>query len=385
VAEDMKNLPFGEAEPGATGLELLLSLALKLGCDSGLPLTTTLARVTSDPVRVLGDALGSLASSAGRLVEGGVADVCLFDPDATWTVTPDQLCSQGKHTPFAFEATGMALPGRVRATLVAGTVAYEAPPAADARALAGAAGAWRVARAGAARAARHAGRAAALSVAGPRRPPCPHALVVGQAAAPAGHRLQVQGHAAAGRQAAGGQPCVVAGHHGRACRVPRGALRLQGRGAALAAGGPAGDGAGTLYIERERKRDALRVVHQMRRRAAAGDTVAVFPEGTTGPATRCCPSTPTCCRPPSPPARRCSRWRCALPTASRPSARRCSSATPRWRRACGAGHAPTAWWPMCTCCRRRAARHADRRALAETLRIDITAALADIDRLHPTA
>ena len=126
VAEDMKNLPFGEAEPGATGLELLLSLALRWGADAGLPLAKTLARVTHEPVRVLGDAVGSLASSAGRLVEGGVADVCLFDAAAEWRVTPDQLASQGKHTPFAFAATGMALPGRVRATLVAGTVAYEA-------------------------------------------------------------------------------------------------------------------------------------------------------------------------------------------------------------------------------------------------------------------
>jgi dihydroorotase len=58
---------------------------------------------------------------------GGVADVCLFDPDAQWAVGPDQLASQGKHTPFAFASTGMALPGRVRATLVAGTIAYEAP------------------------------------------------------------------------------------------------------------------------------------------------------------------------------------------------------------------------------------------------------------------
>src|SRR6185369_13264933 len=70
VDEDMKNLPFGEAEPGASGLELLLSLALRWGGDSGLPLAQALARVTHDPVRVLGDALGSLASSAGRLVEG---------------------------------------------------------------------------------------------------------------------------------------------------------------------------------------------------------------------------------------------------------------------------------------------------------------------------
>jgi len=126
VDEDAKNLPFGEAEPGATGLELLLSLALKWGTDAGQPLARTLARVTSDPVRVLGEALGSLASSAGRLVEGGVADVCVFDPEATWSVAPADLKSQGKHTPFAFASTGMALPGRVRATLVAGTVAYEA-------------------------------------------------------------------------------------------------------------------------------------------------------------------------------------------------------------------------------------------------------------------
>jgi dihydroorotase len=126
VDEDAKNLPFGEAEPGATGLELLLSLALKWGSDSGLSLATTLARVTSDPVRVLGESLGSLSSSAGQLVAGGVADLCIFDPDTTWRVTPQDLASQGKHTPFAFEATGFALPGRVRATLVAGTVAYEA-------------------------------------------------------------------------------------------------------------------------------------------------------------------------------------------------------------------------------------------------------------------
>jgi dihydroorotase len=125
VAEDMKNLPFGEAEPGATGLELLLGLALRWGADHGLPLPQTLARVTSEPVRVLGDSLGSLASSAGRLVEGGVADVCIFDPAADWAVAPEQLHSQGKHTPFSFAATGMLLPGRVRATLVAGGFAFE--------------------------------------------------------------------------------------------------------------------------------------------------------------------------------------------------------------------------------------------------------------------
>jgi 1-acyl-sn-glycerol-3-phosphate acyltransferase len=41
-------------------------------------------------------------------------------------------------------------------------------------------------------------------------------------------------------------------------------------------------GAGTLFIERERKRDALRVVHAVAEALSAGQTVAVFPEGTTG-------------------------------------------------------------------------------------------------------
>ncbi len=40
---------------------------------------------------------------------------------------------------------------------------------------------------------------------------------------------------------------------------------------------------GTLFIERERKRDALRVVHQMAESLRQGDTLAIFPEGTTGP------------------------------------------------------------------------------------------------------
>jgi 1-acyl-sn-glycerol-3-phosphate acyltransferase len=41
-------------------------------------------------------------------------------------------------------------------------------------------------------------------------------------------------------------------------------------------------GAGTLFIERERKRDALRVLHQVAAALESGQTVAVFPEGTTG-------------------------------------------------------------------------------------------------------
>ena len=123
VDADAKNLPFAEAEPGASGLELLLSLALRWGADEGLTLAQSLSTVTRAPVGVLGDALGSLAASAGRLVDGGVADVCVFDARAHWIVQADALRSQGKHTPFA----GYELPGRVRCTLVGGAVAFDDP------------------------------------------------------------------------------------------------------------------------------------------------------------------------------------------------------------------------------------------------------------------
>ncbi|PND37824.1 dihydroorotase [Paucibacter aquatile] len=129
VAPDEKNVPFAEATPGATGLELLLSLALRWGQDSGLTLVQSLGVVTAAPVRVLGSTLGSLGASAGRLVEGGVADVCVFDPAASWAVTPERLSSQGKHTPFAYEISGFELPAQVRYTVVAGHMAFEAAAA----------------------------------------------------------------------------------------------------------------------------------------------------------------------------------------------------------------------------------------------------------------
>jgi dihydroorotase len=121
VDEDAKTLPFAEAEPGATGLELLLSLALKWGQESGAGLPRALSVLTSEPARVLGSALGTLQASAGKLTEGGVADLCIFDPNAMWTVADWSLRSQGKHTPFS----GYELPGKVRCTIAAGQIAYE--------------------------------------------------------------------------------------------------------------------------------------------------------------------------------------------------------------------------------------------------------------------
>jgi len=114
VDEDGKHLPFAEAEPGATGLELLLPLALKWGEAHQLPLAATLARITSEPARVLG-------VDAGRIAVGAPADLAIFDPRAAFQVSPQTLKSQGKNTPFL----GYELAGRVRFTLLAGSVVYE--------------------------------------------------------------------------------------------------------------------------------------------------------------------------------------------------------------------------------------------------------------------
>ena len=119
VEADAKHLPFAEAEPGATGLELLLPLAAQWG-QGAAGVQRALAAVTHAPAQVLGGALGTLQASCGQLIEGGVADVCVFDPQARWRVEPAALRSQGKHTPFE----GRELTGRVRCTLVGGHLAH---------------------------------------------------------------------------------------------------------------------------------------------------------------------------------------------------------------------------------------------------------------------
>ena len=114
VDDDAKQLPFAEAEPGATGLELLLPLTLKWAAADKVPLPAALARITAHPAAVLG-------IDAGHLAVGGAADIAIFDPDAHWTVEARTLESQGKNTPFI----GLEVPGRVAATLVGGQVVYE--------------------------------------------------------------------------------------------------------------------------------------------------------------------------------------------------------------------------------------------------------------------
>ncbi len=115
VGEDRKLMPFAEAEAGATGIELLLPLTLRWARAHGLGLVEALRRITCDPARIAGiDHCG--------LDEGAAADLCLFDPDESWTVSGESLRSKGHNTPFF----GQAMQGRVRLTMFAGHVVHSA-------------------------------------------------------------------------------------------------------------------------------------------------------------------------------------------------------------------------------------------------------------------
>ncbi|MFZ6863423.1 dihydroorotase [Undibacterium sp. Ji67W] len=115
VDDDEKLLPFAEATPGATGLELLLSLALKWAEDSRgeVSVSQALAVISHKAAQVAG-------IDAGKLAVGDRADLCIFDPADRWKVEAKALVSQGKHTLFL----GYELPGIVKMTIVSGRIAF---------------------------------------------------------------------------------------------------------------------------------------------------------------------------------------------------------------------------------------------------------------------
>jgi 1-acyl-sn-glycerol-3-phosphate acyltransferase len=134
--------------------------------------------------------------------------------------------------------------------------------------------------------------------------------------------------------------------------------------------------AGTLFIERERKRDALRVVHQVAERLGQGETIALFPEGTTSEGEGLLPF-------------HANLLQAAIATGTpvQPVALRFSDAHEPVSRAAayvGDTHLLASLWAVVTARRLHArvhwlpateARHAERRALGERLREQILAAL----------
>ena len=110
---DAKQAPFGDTEPGISGLDTLLALSLRLARDGVLPLSALLARLTWGPARIL-------ELDSGHLGTGAPADICVFDPDAEWRVEPDTLRSRGHNSPFL----GWELHGQVTHTLLEGQVVH---------------------------------------------------------------------------------------------------------------------------------------------------------------------------------------------------------------------------------------------------------------------
>ena len=114
VDDDGKQAPFAEAEPGMTGLELLLPLVLKWAQEDDVPLADALARITANAAGIMGITKG------GHLGVGARADVVIFDAAGEQILSRGALRSQGKNTPFL----GLPLPGTVRHTLVEGRVMF---------------------------------------------------------------------------------------------------------------------------------------------------------------------------------------------------------------------------------------------------------------------
>ncbi len=112
---DAKDMPFPDSEAGISALETLLPLTLKLVQEKVMDLPTALERVTIAPARIAG-------LPFGRLDAGRSADICIFDPEAHWILSEENMLSQGKNTPFLnWEFTGL-----VTHTLFEGRVTYEA-------------------------------------------------------------------------------------------------------------------------------------------------------------------------------------------------------------------------------------------------------------------
>jgi 1-acyl-sn-glycerol-3-phosphate acyltransferase len=292
VDKDAKNLPFAEAEPGATGLELLLSLALHWADAAGLPWIQALAAVTSAPARILahgpnGD--GAFVSRCGRVVgrrSGGrlrLRSGRSLDGQSAALRQPGQA-----HAVFRLRAAGARpLHARRRQRGLRCRRRLTRQPAASLSTARDAARHAALARVLAPRACR--------SSRAPRRPhlrggvsvprgrgaPSPRRLVVAAHAGRDGHSARVR------RRAAGSARLLLSNHVSwldilaiDAWRPVRFVSKADVRkwpllGFMVACGG-------TLFIERERKRDALRVVHQVADALRADGSVAVFPEGTTG-------------------------------------------------------------------------------------------------------
>jgi len=110
---DAKRGPFPATEPGISGLDSLLPLALRLVDDKVLGLPELIHRLTCGPARILG-------LPAGTLAAGAAADICIFNPEQLWMLDGSSMHSQGHNTPFA----GWEMKGRAVHTILGGRLVH---------------------------------------------------------------------------------------------------------------------------------------------------------------------------------------------------------------------------------------------------------------------
>lgn len=111
-----KDRPIEKSVSGMIGLETALSLGIRQLVNPGyLTMSDLLRCLTVNPARFY-------HLPAGRLYEGGTADIVIFDPDKQWEVTEENIASKSKNSPFL----GEILPGVVEKTIVSGKIVYDA-------------------------------------------------------------------------------------------------------------------------------------------------------------------------------------------------------------------------------------------------------------------
>jgi dihydroorotase len=121
-----KDVEFGRASNGISGIETALGVLLAMVDAGRLPLTRAIAALTAGPAGVVARWPGGAATPAARprgLTEGAPADLVVFDRADRWRVTPEALRSKGKNSPLL----GRELSGRVLLTIANGRLAYEDP------------------------------------------------------------------------------------------------------------------------------------------------------------------------------------------------------------------------------------------------------------------
>ncbi len=109
-----KNCEFVRAAFGISGFDTALGSLMSLVHDGRIDLRTLIARLTSEPAKILNKGLGTLKI-------GAPADVTVFDPNKEWLVDTQKFVSKGKNTPLA----GKRLKGKVMATIYNGNFVYK--------------------------------------------------------------------------------------------------------------------------------------------------------------------------------------------------------------------------------------------------------------------